>query len=71
MENILVIDRIEEDWAVIEYWPMNVTFNIPMALLPQDAQEGDIIKLDITIQGDDALKLRGQLERLLNENMDE
>ena len=71
MGNILVIDRIEEEWAVIEYRPMNTTFSIPAALLPEDAGEGDIIELDITMQKDEALKLRRELERFLKENMED
>ncbi len=71
MGNTLVIDRIEEEWAVLEYWPMNTTFNIPAALLPEGAWEGDIIEISITVQKDDTLKLRRRLERLLEENMDD
>ena len=47
MNYMLIIDRIEEDWAVIEYGKK--TFNIPLALLPQGAKEGDVINVLVTV----------------------
>jgi len=44
---MLVIDRFEGSWAVIEYGKS--TFNFPRALLPENAKEGDLITLAITI----------------------
>jgi P2-related tail formation protein len=47
MNYMPVIDRIEEDWAVIEYGKK--TFNIPLSLLPQGAKEGDVINVLVTV----------------------
>ena len=47
MNYMLVIDRIEADWAVIEYGKK--TFNIPLSLLPQGAKEGDVINVLVTV----------------------
>jgi flagellar basal body L-ring protein FlgH len=47
MNYMPVIDRIEEDWAVIEYGKK--TFNIPRSLLPKGAKEGDVITVLVTV----------------------
>ncbi len=44
---MLVIDRFEGEWAVVEY--NKTTFNIPKALLPAEAKEGDVLKVTIEI----------------------
>ena len=44
---MLVIDRFEGKWAVIEF--DRSTFNIPKKLLPEDVKEGDIINIQITV----------------------
>ena len=44
---MLVIDRMEGDWAVIEFEKR--TFNVPLSLLPQGVKEGDVISMLITI----------------------
>jgi hypothetical protein len=44
---MLIIDRIEEDWAIIEY--EKITFNIPLSLLPKNAKEGDVINMLLTV----------------------
>ena len=44
---MLIIDRFEENMAVLEY--EDVIFTIPRSLLPKDVREGDVITLNITI----------------------
>jgi hypothetical protein len=44
---MLIIDRFEEDWAVIEFGQK--TFNIPKVLIPPKAREGDVINIQITL----------------------
>lgn len=44
---MLIIDRIEKSWATIEY--ENMTFNIPLSLLPKGAKEGDVVNMLITV----------------------
>jgi hypothetical protein len=44
---MLIIDRFEGDWAVIEFGQK--TFNIPKVLIPPEAREGDVINLHITL----------------------
>lgn len=45
--SLLIIDRFEGDWAVIEYGV--TTFNFPRSILPPDAKEGDVITISISI----------------------
>ncbi len=71
MKNTLVIDRIEDGWAVIEYGQTGIAFNMPKALLPEGAGEGDIIELCISIEKEDTRRRRQKLEKLLDENMED
>ena len=45
---MLIIDRLEADFAVVEY-ESGKTFNLPRFLLPPEAKEGDIIALSVTV----------------------
>ena len=45
--SMLIVDRFEGDWVVIEY--DGTTFNFPRTLLPQDIKEGDVITISISI----------------------
>lgn len=71
MRTTLIIDRIEDDQAVIEYAQGGTTFNIPLSLLPEEAREGDVIKISVTIQEEETRRLRLRLERFLDDNMDD
>jgi len=44
---MLIVDRFEGDWAVIEYG--EITFNLPRSLLPLDVKEGDVITVNISV----------------------
>ncbi len=44
---MLIIDRFEGDWAIIE--DGNKTFNLPRKLLPKGAREGDVILIRVTV----------------------
>lgn len=43
---MLIIDRFEGDFAVIEM--DDTTFNFPKNLLPPDAKEGDVINIEVS-----------------------
>ena len=62
---MLVIDRIEEDWAVIEYGTR--TFNLPLALLPQQVREGTVIGLKVTIKKKETKKRNRTMDHLSKE----
>lgn len=47
MVSILIIDRFEGDWVVIEYG--DTTFNFPRSLLPPDVKWGDVITISVSV----------------------
>lgn len=64
---MLVIDRFEGDWVVIEY-DESVMFNLPRRLLPDTAKEGDVIQIDIQVDIDATKARRERIKRLLRFN---
>lgn len=59
---MLIIDRLEEDWAVIEFGQK--TFSIPKVLIPPDAREGDVINIHITLDRESTGARSGAVKRL-------
>lgn len=55
----LTIDRIEGEWAVCEY-EKGKTLNLPSALLPADAREGDVLRLTVDHEATDERKVRAE-----------
>ena len=47
MNQLLIIDRFEGDWVVIEF--NQATFNFPKRLLPKEVKEGDVIAVSVSI----------------------
>jgi len=62
---LLTIDRFEGEWAVVE-WNRTV-FNLPRALLPQDAREGDVLEVSITSDAGTTEARRRRIKRLEDE----
>jgi hypothetical protein len=58
---LFIIDRFEEDWAIIEY--NNKTFNLPKELLPSNAHEGDVLNISLSINIE---ATKGREERIQN-----
>jgi len=48
MDTILIIDRLEPPWAILET-PDRIIFNFPLKNLPEGAKEGDVLKFNIEI----------------------
>jgi len=67
-ERIMIIDRFEGDWAVIEYG--RDTFNFPRALLPEGAREGDVVRFAVQIDNDNTPKRRKKAEESLRQLFD-
>ncbi|GAW94350.1 DUF3006 domain-containing protein [Calderihabitans maritimus] len=65
---MLVIDRFEGDMAVIEY--NGKTFDLPRSLLPEEAKEGDVLKISIEIDKEETEKRRKKIEKLMDELFD-
>ncbi|HAG10273.1 MAG TPA: DUF3006 domain-containing protein [Desulfotomaculum sp.] len=59
---MLLIDRFEGSWAVIEYGKK--TFNLPRALLPENAKEGDLITMAVTIDQKGTMTRRKAADKL-------
>lgn len=62
---MFIIDRFEENWAVIEYGSQ--MYNLPKSLLPKGAKEGDVLNLSITIDKEATRKRRKDSDSLLDD----
>lgn len=62
-----IIDRFEGEFAVVE--AQGKVYNIPKALLPEGAKEGDVIATRVETQETEIRK--AQAENLLNSLFDE
>ena len=62
---IFIIDRIEGNWAVIEF--EGKTFNIPKSLLPRSAREGDVIRIAVSIDDKATLERKNRVEKLMDD----
>lgn len=59
---MLVIDRFEGDWAVIEY--QRKTFNLPRGLIPPEAVEGDVITVSVAVDPGATAGLKKEIKAL-------
>jgi hypothetical protein len=55
-----ILDRIEGDWAVVEHG--KTTFQLPIELLPENAKEGDMLNIHISVDTDQTNKRKKRLE---------
>lgn len=62
---ILIIDRLEGDWVVVEY--EGGTFNIPKALFPQQVREGDVVRISIVVDEEATKNRKKRVEQLADE----
>ena len=63
---MLIIDRFEGDFAVVEY-KEGRTFNLPRSLLPTGAKEGDVLQLTLTIDDESTASRKRRIETLMEE----
>jgi len=63
---MLIIDRLESEFAVVEY-ESGKTFNLPRFLLPPEAKEGNVITLAITVDSSGTKERRKNIERLMDD----
>ncbi|KJS16652.1 MAG: hypothetical protein VR69_08290 [Peptococcaceae bacterium BRH_c4b] len=66
---MLVIDRFEGDWAVMELG--RKVFNIPRLLLPAEAKEGDVINIDTSIDREATGRLQKSTGKLADSLFEE
>lgn len=62
---ILIIDRLEGDWVVVEF--EGGTFNIPKALFPQQLKEGDVVKIAIIVDEEATKDRKKRVDQLVDE----
>ncbi len=60
-----VIDRFEENYAVILFGDSEIKVDIPRELLPEGAREGDILNVSFEIDPDSTRAQREKIEGLL------
>ncbi|MGB9793044.1 MAG: DUF3006 domain-containing protein [Thermacetogeniaceae bacterium] len=66
---MLVIDRFEGEWAVVEY--KGRTFNLPRSLLPREVGEGSVIRISVTVDQEATKAREKTIERLADELFEE
>lgn len=64
---MLIIDRFEGNWAILEYSAGDVTFNIPRELMPDDAKEGDVINISINVDKKATEKQSSKINKLVED----
>lgn len=60
---MIIIDRFEGDWVVIEYG--GTTFNLPPSLLPPGVKEGDVITISISVNQETTKDRRQKEEEMM------
>lgn len=60
-----IIDRFEDEWAVIEAG--KVTFSIPRSLIPMEAQAGDVLDISIRIDAEATQERRASIQKLMDD----
>ncbi|NLP37562.1 MAG: DUF3006 domain-containing protein [Firmicutes bacterium] len=61
-----VIDRFEEDYAVVLFGDEEIKINIPQKLLPPGAQEGSWLQVSFTLDPEGTQKQKEKITNLLN-----
>lgn len=67
---MFIIDRLEENWAVIETEERK-TFNLPRKILPAEAKEGDVIKITVEVDNEQTQIRRKKTKSLLEDFFEE
>ncbi|MFW5998885.1 MAG: DUF3006 domain-containing protein [Bacillota bacterium] len=63
----LTVDRIENDIAVLLIRPEEKEeLQIPIRYLPEEVEEGDILKVDFTIDGEETKAAEKRVGNLIN-----
>lgn len=61
----MIIDRFEGETVVLEY--QGKTYNLPRAVLPVTAKEGDVISLEAKVEKEDTAERRNKINKLMDE----
>jgi len=60
----IIIDRIEEEFCVVELEDKQI-LNIPKAIIPSNAKEGDVISIEV--EEKETVELKKEINKLMNE----
>lgn len=60
----IIIDRYEEEFVVVELENKQM-INIPKAIIPTNAREGDVISIEVDI--DESTERKKKINNLMNE----
>jgi Protein of unknown function (DUF3006) len=60
-----IIDRFEGDIAVVEI--NGKTQDFPKSIFPKEAEVGDLVIIEVTVDKKATVKLRREIEELMNE----
>lgn len=64
--HVLIIDRFEGDFAVVEY-EQGETFNLPRCLLSPEAREGDVIRITVAIDVEETIKRKKRIADMIDD----
>lgn len=62
MMRLLVLDRFEGEFAVVEY--DGQTFNLPKEILPPEAREGDVLNIIVRVDRKATAERREKIQAL-------
>lgn len=63
----LIIDRFEGKYAILETQDKTtLIFNFPRHLLPQEAKEGTVLNINISIDQEETKRRKDKIRNLLN-----
>lgn len=63
----LIIDRFEGKYAILESQDKDpIIFNFPLHLLPQEAEEGTVLNINIDIDQEETKRRKDRIQNLLN-----
>lgn len=60
-----IVDRLEGDYAVIEYF--DKILNLPKVFLPVEVREGDVLDVIIMLDDSETNKLKESIKELMDE----
>lgn len=59
---MIAIDRFEGEWAILEMGRR--TFNFPKSLLPPGAREGDVLDIIVSVDAEETVKRKTEINKI-------
>ena len=64
---MVIIDRFEEELVVVEVG--RETYVLPRIFFPENANEGDVVNINVTIDKEETSKRLKEMQDLMNESL--